>query len=141
MKGLLFAAYSYCSFLCFPPDNGVLGEGEIMDKELRMTDLFAGIGGIRLGFEKAGFHCKFSSEIEKNCIATYKANFGEVPYGDVTELDASIVPDHDILTAGFPCQPFSISGRQKGFDDTRGTLFFDTLRILEKKHPPAVMPQ
>jgi len=124
----------------YQKDVGVNRIGDNMTKDkLCMIDLFAGIGGIRLGFEGAGFKCVFSSEINKHCIETYKANFGEVPYGDITKLDANIVPNHEVLTAGFPCQPFSICGHQKGFDDTRGTLFYDILRVLKAKKPSAVM--
>jgi len=98
-------------------------------------DLFAGIGGIRIGFKKAGFNCVYSSENNPECRRTYKRNFGEWPDGDITKVDENSIPDHSVLTAGFPCQPFSAAGRKRGFDDTRGTLFFDILRILSKKQP------
>lgn len=111
-------------------------------------DLFAGIGGMRIAFEQNGGHCVYSSEWNKYCQQTYFANFGEQPEGDITKVDADMIPDHDILVAGFPCQPFSIAGvskknslgRATGFEDkTQGTLFFDVCRILEAKHPKAFM--
>ncbi|MBR0150140.1 MAG: DNA (cytosine-5-)-methyltransferase [Synergistaceae bacterium] len=101
-------------------------------------DLFCGIGGIRLGMEEAGFHCVMSSDVNKECRNTYAANFGEIPLGDIRNIDENTVPDHDVLCAGFPCQPFSISGKMKGFDDTRGTLFFEICRIINAKKPPVV---
>ncbi|MBR3145095.1 MAG: DNA (cytosine-5-)-methyltransferase [Clostridia bacterium] len=106
--------------------------------KVRFIDLFAGIGGIRLGMESQGFECVFSSDINKECQRTYQANFGEYPAGDITLIDENDIPDHEVLCAGFPCQPFSISGKQKGFEDTRGTLFFEICRILHKKKPPVV---
>jgi DNA (cytosine-5)-methyltransferase 1 len=102
-----------------------------MGKEIKFIDLFAGIGGIRMGFEKAGAKCVFSSEWDKECAETYLKNFGEYPFGDITKMNEKEIPNHNILTAGFPCQPFSISGKQKGFEDTRGTLFFNILRIIK----------
>lgn len=101
-------------------------------------DLFCGIGGFRIGMEKAGFKCVFSCEIDKNCRETYSRNFGDIPYGDITKLDEKTLPEFDVLCAGFPCQPFSISGRKMGFTDTRGTLFFDICRIIKEKHPQIV---
>jgi len=109
-------------------------------KNIKFIDLFAGIGGFRIGFEKAeGFKCVFSSEIEENCRETYKENFGEYPAGDIRKLSAKDIPDHDVLLAGFPCQPFSISGKLQGFEDTRGTLFYDILRIAEAKSPKVIV--
>ena len=111
-------------------------------------DLFAGIGGMRLAYESAGGHCVYSNEWEKYCQQTYFANFGERPDGDITKVDTETIPDHDILVAGFPCQPFSIAGvskknslgRATGFEDkTQGTLFFDVCRILKAKRPKAFM--
>jgi DNA (cytosine-5)-methyltransferase 1 len=111
-------------------------------------DLFAGIGGIRLAFEQVGGKCVYSSEWDKYCQQTYYANFGEKPDGDITKVDAKDIPEHDILVAGFPCQPFSIAGvskkvsmgRKTGFEDkTQGTLFFDVCRILKEKRPKAFM--
>lgn len=103
-------------------------------------DLFAGIGGIRLGFEAAGGKCVFSSEFDKDACTTYEANFGEYPSGDITKIDAKDIPNFDILLAGFPCQAFSIIGKKEGFaNETCGTLFFDIERILREKQPIAFM--
>ena len=102
-------------------------------------DLFAGIGGLRIAFERLGCKCVFSSDWDSDAQKTYEANFGDKPAGDVTQIEAASVPDHDILLAGFPCQAFSIMGDMKGFFDTRGTLFFDIVRILEAKKPRAVL--
>lgn len=103
-------------------------------------DLFAGIGGIRLGFESVGGHCVFSSEFDEDACKTYEANFGEYPSGDITKIDAAEIPDFDILLGGFPCQAFSIIGKKEGFsNETCGTLFFDIERILKEKRPSAFM--
>lgn len=108
-------------------------------KKFKFIDLFAGIGGIRIAFERAGGKCVFTSEWDEPCQVMYKANFGEKPFGDITRLNAKDVPDHDILTGGFPCQAFSIIGAKLGFADTRGTLFFDVERILKAKQPKAFL--
>ena len=106
----------------------------------RFIDLFAGIGGIRLGFERVGGHCVFSSEFDEDACKTYEANFGEHPSGDITKISASEIPEHEILLAGFPCQAFSIIGKREGFaNETSGTLFFEIERILREKQPPAFM--
>ena len=106
----------------------------------RFIDLFAGIGGIRLGFESVGGHCVFSSEFDEDACKTYEANFGEHPSGDITKIEAQDIPDFDILLGGFPCQAFSIIGKKDGFsNETCGTLFFDIERILKEKRPPAFM--
>jgi len=105
----------------------------------KFIDLFAGIGGIRLGFESQGGRCVFSSEWDKHAQDTYEANFKERPTGDITEIEPNDIPDHDILLGGFPCQAFSICGEQKGFSDTRGTLFFNIEQILKVKKPYAFM--
>lgn len=108
------------------------------NKRIKFIDLFAGIGGFRLGFERNNYECVFSSEIDPHACAMYELNFGENPKCDITTLNPNILPDFDVLCAGFPCQSFSICGRQKGFyDETRGTLFFDICRILEAKKPTA----
>ena len=101
----------------------------------KFIDLFAGIGGIRRPFQKLGGECVFSSEIDKFSIATYEANWGEKPSGDITTIDAKDIPSFDILLAGFPCQAFSIAGKRQGFNDTRGTMFFEVERILEEHKP------
>jgi len=108
-------------------------------KKVKFIDLFAGIGGIRIAFERAGGKCVFSSEWDAPCQIMYEANFGEKPFGDITKLNAADVPEHDILTGGFPCQAFSIIGNKLGFADTRGTLFFDIERILKAKQPQAFL--
>ncbi|MFH1713528.1 MAG: DNA cytosine methyltransferase [Candidatus Jacksonbacteria bacterium] len=108
-------------------------------KRFTFIDLFAGIGGIRIAFERNGGKCVFTSEWDEPCKVMYEANFGEKPLGDITKIDASEVPDHDILTGGFPCQSFSILGNKLGFADTRGTLFFDIERILKAKQPKAFL--
>ena len=103
-------------------------------------DLFAGIGGIRLGFESVGGKCVFSSEFDEAACKTYEANFGEHPSGDITKIAASEIPDFDILLGGFPCQAFSIIGKKEGFEnETCGTLFFEIERILKEKKPKAFM--
>lgn len=98
----------------------------------RFIDLFAGIGGFRMGVENNGFECVFSSEKNKPCQEVYKANFGEEPYGDITQIAPKDIPDFDVLLGGFPCQPFSISGKKLGFNDTRGTLFFNVCQIIKE---------
>lgn len=102
-------------------------------------DLFAGIGGIRIPFGELDGKCVFSSEWDKAAQTTYTSNFGEIPFGDITKIKAEFIPHHDILLAGFPCQAFSIMGKMKGFDDTRGTMFFEVARILNYHHPKAVL--
>jgi len=114
----------------------------------RFIDLFAGIGGFRIAFQEAGGKSFFTSEWDKFAQQTYVENFGELPYGDIQKIDETTLPDHDVLCAGFPCQPFSIAGvskknalgRKHGFEDeTQGTLFFDIKRILKHKRPKAFM--
>jgi len=105
----------------------------------KFIDLFAGIGGFRKGFEDADFECVFTSEINSACQEVYQNNFGGKVFGDITKIEPKSIPDFDILLGGFPCQPFSISGKKKGFDDTRGTLFFDISRIIDEKQPKVVV--
>ena len=108
--------------------------------DFTFADLFAGIGGIRLGFESVGGKCVFSSELDEDACKTYEANFGEHPAGDITKIAANTIPDFDILLGGFPCQAFSIIGKKEGFaNETCGTLFFDIERILKEKKPRAFM--
>lgn len=106
---------------------------------MRIIDLFAGIGGIRLGFEAHGCECVFTSEWDVDAQKMYEANFGEKPHGDITKILPKDIPEHDILLAGFPCQPFSIIGKSLGFSDTRGTLFFNIEEILRIKKPYSFM--
>ena len=101
-------------------------------------DLFAGIGGFRVGLERLGGQCVFSSEIDRQGAATYGRNFGEKPDGDITRIQPDEVPRHDVLCGGFPCQPFSVGGKQRGFEDARGTLFFEVMRLVEAQRPRAV---
>ena len=117
-------------------------------RRFTFIDLFAGIGGMRLAFERAGGRCVYSSEWNKFSAQTYEANFGDRPEGDITQVRASEIPDHDVLAAGFPCQPFSIAGVSKkrslnmpdGFaDEAQGTLFFDVARIIREKRPRAFL--
>ena len=128
--------------------TALMNKAKDAGKRFKFIDLFAGIGGMRLAYEHAGGQCMYSSEWNKYSQKTYFANFGELPDGDITKVDARSIPDHDILVAGFPCQPFSIAGvskkkslgRATGFEDkTQGTLFFDVCRILKAKRPAAFM--
>lgn len=105
------------------------------EQNFTFIDLFAGIGGFRVAAEKHGGVCVFSSEWDKNSQKTYLANFLDLPHGDITKIDEKTIPHHDILFGGFPCQAFSISGKKNGFNDTRGTLFFDIARIIKEKKP------
>ena len=101
-------------------------------------DLFAGLGGFRIALESLGAKCVYSNEWEVHVKKVYEENFGDLPDDDITKVDENTIPDHDILCAGFPCQPFSISGKQHGFEDSRGTLFFDVARITKAKNIWAV---
>lgn len=115
---------------------------------MKFADFFAGIGGVRIGFENAGFECVFSNDFDKNCKVTFDINFSnknkkdkQMVLGDISKISTKTIPDFDILTAGFPCQPFSVAGYRKGFDDEngRGNLFFDIIRILKEKKPKAFL--
>jgi len=108
--------------------------------KFKFIDLFAGIGGMRIAFERNGGECVFSSEWDKYSQQTYLENFGEKPTGDITQVDEKDIPNHNILIGGFPCQPFSTIGKREGFDHaTQGTLFFDIVRILMEKKPEAFL--
>lgn len=109
-------------------------------KKYTFIDLFAGIGGFRIAFQKNGAKCVYSSEWDENCKKTYKENFYEIPDGDITKVDPKAIPNHNILTGGFPCQPFSTIGKRQGFEHpTQGTLFFDVVKILKEKKPEAFL--
>ncbi|MFP7737977.1 DNA (cytosine-5-)-methyltransferase [Priestia aryabhattai] len=126
----------YQSILNFPEEPPFTSPKET---KFKMIDLFAGIGGIRLAFQKLGGEAVFSSEWDKFAAKTYKVNYGEEPKGDITQIDEKEIPSHHILLGGFPCQPFSQAGLKKGFEDTRGTLFFDIARIIKEKRPQAFL--
>lgn len=124
------------AYLIHPP---LSQEGESpSDYEFTFIDLFAGIGGIRQAFQRQGGLCVWTSEIDRYAQKTYKANFGGEIVGDITKVDETTVPDFDIVLAGFPCQAFSMAGHRRGFDDARGTLFFDVARIIRAKRPKAI---
>ncbi len=112
-------------------------------EKIRFIDLFCGIGGVRIAMDEACIEnnlkpeCVFSSDIDLHCQESYELNFGHKPVGDITQVDPKSILDHDILFAGFPCQPFSIIGQMRGFEDTRGTLFFYIANILKEKKPKA----
>jgi DNA (cytosine-5)-methyltransferase 1 len=110
----------------YPPPN---------HPQFKFVDLFAGIGGFRQAMQSVGGKCVFSSEWDRFAKQTYYANYGEVPYGDITKIKEKWIPEHDVLCAGFPCQPFSHAGLKLGIDDIRGTLFFDIARIMKEKRP------
>lgn len=116
-----------------------------IDLPISYIDLFCGIGAFRIAMRNVCSErgipstCSFSCDIDTECQKSYHANFGDFPAGDITKIPAREIPDHDILFAGFPCQPFSICGDKKGFEDTRGTLFFDIARILKEKQPSAFL--
>lgn len=115
--------------------NSIKNENTL--NKFKFIDLFAGLGGFRIAFEKNNAECVFSSEIDKYACETYFNNFKEYPKGDITKIESKEIPNFDILCAGFPCQPFSIGGLRKGFEDSRGTLFFEVARILKEKQPSA----
>ncbi len=115
-----------------------ISEQEKTLKGYKFIDLFAGIGGFHYALKSFGAECVFASEIDEKASLVYEQNHGLKPFGDITQIDEKDIPKHDILCAGFPCQAFSISGKQKGFEDTRGTLFFDIARIV-KEHQPKIV--
>ena len=106
---------------------------------LKFIDLFAGVGGFHQALKSLGHECVYASEINKFAADIYKKNYGIDPLSDITKVPANEIPKHDILCAGFPCQAFSNAGKKKGFDDVRGTLFFDIKRILEYHKPKFII--
>ena len=110
---------------------------QTINDKLKFIDLFCGMGGFRIAFEQNNCDCVFSSDMDTFAQKTYAENFNEIPFGDITKIDEKDIPDHDIICAGFPCQAFSIAGKRLGFNDTRGTLFFDVARIIKEKQPKA----
>lgn len=148
-KNLTLTAYVIEAIISHNSKNSLLNEIKTKDGgKFTFIDLFAGIGGMRLAFERVGGKCVFSSENNKYSQETYLKNFGEMPEGDITKINEKDIPDHDVLVGGFPCQPFSIAGvskkkslgRDHGFlDKTQGTLFFDVARILKEKRPKAFL--
>ena len=114
-------------------------KNSIENPDFTFIDLFAGIGGMRLPFQELNGECRFSSEWDRFAIKTYRANFGELPKGDITKISSDQIPSHDVLLAGFPCQAFSQAGLKRGFSDTRGTMFFEIQRILAEKQPKAFL--
>src|SRR5699024_9888531 len=107
--------------------------------EFNYVSLFAGIGGFEQALNKLGGTCVFASEIDEFAAKAYEALYGEKPAGDITEIDAKVIPNHDLIVGGFPCQSFSVAGKRAGFDDVRGTLFFEIARIAEEKKPKALL--
>jgi DNA (cytosine-5)-methyltransferase 1 len=108
-------------------------------KRLKFIDLFAGIGGFHLALDNLGMECVFASEINEDAKSVYVKNFDIKPHGDITNISVNEIPEHDFLTAGFPCQPFSKGGKRQGFEDTRGTLFYDIVRILKHHRPKYIL--
>lgn len=106
--------------------------------DFTFIDLFAGIGGFRIPLQELGGKCIFSSEFNPHAQKVYMENYGEVPFGDITKIPMKYIPEHDVLAAGFPCQPFSISGKMRGFEDTRGTLIYNVFKIIEARQPKVV---
>jgi DNA (cytosine-5)-methyltransferase 1 len=112
-----------------------------MGVELTFIEMFSGIGGFRLGLERSGWRCVWANDIDRHACAVYRYRFGgrELVEGDIRAVEAGSVPDHTLLTAGFPCQSFSLAGKRKGFEDARGTLFYDIARVAEAKRPPLLL--
>ena len=107
---------------------------------MKVASMFSGIGGIDLGFIQAGFQIVWANELDKYAINTYKYNFGEesIVEGSIKRIDPETIPDFDVLVAGFPCQSFSTAGKQRGFNDTRGSLFFEVVKVVQAKMPQAI---
>lgn len=110
----------------------------VSNPDFTFIDLFAGIGGFRIPLQAEGGKCIFSSEFNPNAQNVYNTNYGDFPFGDITKIPVDLIPNHDVLCAGFPCQPFSISGKMRGFEDTRGTLIYNVFQIIKAKQPKIV---
>ena len=136
-KGEIIPEEDYRKIINFAVDRPYAKKN--VNPEFSFIDLFAGIGGIRIPFQELGGECVFTSEWDKYAQKTYKVNFGDEINGDITQIPSSDIPDFDILLGGFPCQPFSQAGLHKGFEDTRGTLFFEVERIIRDKRPKAFL--
>jgi DNA (cytosine-5)-methyltransferase 1 len=111
----------------------------MISEKLKFIDLFCGMGGFRLALSSLNTSCVFSSDIHPQARSVYALNFQELPHGDITAISEKDIPEHDILCAGFPCQAFSKAGKMKGFEDSRGTLFFDIARIVKEHHPKILL--
>ena len=142
MKAIQTPELQYQKISLTDADASIQNAKAKTQKQIKFIDLFAGMGGIRIGFQDAchnlgfGSECVFSSEIKEHAVSTYLNNFkGEKIHGDITKINAKDIPNFDYLLAGFPCQAFSVAGKRRGFDDIRGTLFFDIVRILKEKKP------
>ena len=131
-----FASDQIAQNSLFPPRFPFTGP---VSPKFSFIDLFAGIGGFRLALQEIGGECVFTSEFNPSAQTTYYNNFGDFPKGDITKINPRNIPEHDILAAGFPCQPFSISGKMKGFEDSRGTLIYNILSIIELRLPKLVL--
>ena len=136
-KGEIIPEEDYRKIINFAVDRPYAKKN--VNPEFSFIDWFAGIGGIRIPFQELGGECVFTSEWDKYAQKTYKVNFGDEINGDITQIPSSDIPDFDILLGGFPCQPFSQAGLHKGFEDTRGTLFFEVERIIRDKRPKAFL--
>lgn len=137
-KESLWDTVNHSGLQAMLPINWDIPFPEPENPEFTFIDLFAGIGGFRIALQELGGKCVFSSEFNQHAQRSYELNFGEIPFGDITKLDINLVAKHQILCAGFPCQPFSISGKMKGFEDTRGTLIYHVFEIIEKCKPEVV---
>ncbi|WP_238666746.1 DNA (cytosine-5-)-methyltransferase [Staphylococcus felis] len=119
--------------------NEIINNG-LVTKRFKYASLFSGIGGFETALNALGGECVFASEIDKFARKAYEALYGQKPSGDITEIRAEDIPNHDVLVGGFPCQSFSVAGKRGGFEDTRGTLIYDVVRIASVKQPSVLLP-